>query len=203
MKKIIAILALSAVALATVIAAPKKGKKPLNTYVTGANMIVVGTWNEEHNAYTMDLSKIVSPDCDLVLNDDGSLDVTYNGNYGQFIIPIPCNSEEFMENIQSCIITVSSDYTGDKKFAYKVTKSLENSYGSAGGPGGQGTNCLGYAFRDYTDEWDYTDLTIWFNKDPGNILPFTFYKGVQGVAICNNTTKTPFTMHIENIVWYK
>ncbi len=168
--------------------------------------IVVGEWNDDHSAYTIDLSKITTPgeeDSTLVLNDDGSLDVTFLGNYSQILIPLPVTDHEFMEQISNVVITVSAEYDGYKKIVWKMSTDPENSWGGAGGAGGQGKNCVAYQFRDYEDEWDSTDLTSYFNGDEYSFTSLMFMPGVRALAMCNNTTANPFTFTIESVVWCK
>lgn len=168
--------------------------------------IVVGEWNDDHSAYVMDLSKITTPsetDSTLVLNDDGTLDVTFLGNYSQILIPIPVTDHEFMENITSCVVTVTSEYDGLKKIVWKMSTDPTNSWGGAGGAGGQGANCIAYQFRDYEDVWDYTDLTSYYNGDEYSFTSLMFMPGVRAIAMCNNTTVNPFTFKIEEVYWCK
>lgn len=168
--------------------------------------IVVGEWNDDHSAYIMDLSKITTPsetDSTLVLNDDGTLDVTFLGNYSQILIPIPVTDHEFMENITSCVVTVTSEYDGLKKIVWKMSTDPTNSWGGAGGAGGQGANCIAYQFRDYEDVWDYTDLTSYYNGDEYSFTSLMFMPGVRAIAMCNNTTVNPFTFKIEEVYWCK
>lgn len=192
MKKLLAALSMAAVMLTGVFAEDIYGD-------------ACGAWNDDHSAYILDL-KTLGGDAEKVYNDDGSVDVTFTGNYSQFVIPIPYNDQEFVQNIQSCVITVTCD-VADKKFALKVSTDPDNSYGKAGGPGGQGTNCVAYAFRDYKDAWDSMDWTIYFNGDTYSfraINKFNKKKPVmKALAICNNTTKPPVTFHIESIAWCK
>lgn len=168
--------------------------------------IVVGNWNDDHSAYIMDLSKITTPsaeDSTLVLNTDGSLDVTFLNPYSQILIPMPVTDHEFMEQVSNVVITVSSDYDGYKKIVWKMSKDPENSWGGAGGPGGQGINCVDYQYRDYEDIWDYTDLTSYYNGDEYSFKSLMYMAGVRALAMCNNTTEVPFTFHIESIYWCK
>lgn len=168
--------------------------------------IEVGEWNDDHSAYIMDLSKITTPsetDSTLVLNDDGTLDVTFLGNYSQILIPIPVTDHEFMENITSCVVTVTSEYDGLKKIVWKMSTDPTNSWGGAGGAGGQGANCIAYQFRDYEDVWDYTDLASYYNGDEYSFTSLMFMPGVRAIAMCNNTTVNPFTFKIEEVYWCK
>lgn len=168
--------------------------------------IIVGEWNDDHSAYIMDLSKITTPsetDSTLVLNDDGTLDVTFLGNYSQILIPIPVTDHEFMENITSCIVTATCEYEGLKKIVWKMSTDATNSWGGAGGAGGQGANCIAYQFRDYEDVWDYTDLTSYFNGDEYSFTSLMFMPNVRAIAMCNNTTANPFTFKIESVYWCK
>lgn len=168
--------------------------------------IIVGEWNDDHSAYIMDLSKITTPsetDSTLVLNDDGTLDVTFLGNYSQILIPIPVTDHEFMENITSCVVTATCEYDGLKKIVWKMSTDATNSWGGAGGAGGQGANCIAYQFRDYEDVWDYTDLTSYFNGDEYSFTSFMFMPNVKAIAMCNNTTANPFTFKIESVYWCK
>lgn len=216
MKKI-ALITLCAITILTFAGCSKKksSDEAKNTASTQLKMfefddslepIVVGEWNDDHSAYIMDLSTITTPsetDSTLVLNDDGTLDVTFLGNYSQILIPIPVTDHEFMENITSCVVTVTSEYDGLKKIVWKMSTDPTNSWGGAGGAGGQGANCIAYQFRDYEDVWDYTDLTSYYNGDEYSFTSLMFMPGVRAIAMCNNTTVNPFTFKIEEVYWCK
>lgn len=168
--------------------------------------IVVGKWNDDHSAYVMDLSKITTPseeDSTLVLNADGTLDVTFLNAYSQILVPMPVTDHEFMEQISNVVITVSSDYEGNRKLVWKMSSDPTNSWGGAGGPGGQGANCVDYQYRDYEDVWDFTDLISYYNGDEYSFKSLMYMAGVRALAMCNNTTAVPFNFRIESIYWCK
>lgn len=173
--------------------------------VSPEEIVVVGNYEEDDSRYVMDLAKVTTPgeeDSVLVLNDDGSLTVTYLGNYSQILVPVPYNDPKF-KNMTQMIVTVTSDFEGQKKFVTKLSKDAESSWGGSGGPDGQGKNCIGYSYRDYEGEWDEEEVTVYFNGDTYSFSPLSLYKNMKAVALCNNTTPAPFTFTIHSIIWSK
>lgn len=169
-------------------------------------LVVCGTYNEDKSSYTIDLSKVAVADSTVVANSDGSITVTFEGNWKQIIVPIPYNDPDFMLNMTKCTFTVSSDELNSKNFAWKLSSSMESSWGSGGGLLGQGENCVGFMFRNYEDAWDNTPVELYFNGDDTSFGKFTdkMYKGIKGIAMCDNQTQPkPFTFTIKSIVFEK
>ena len=184
----------------------KKSNRTFRTSAEDADkpLVVCGTYNADKTAYTIDLAKVAPVDSTVVANADGSITVTFPGNYKQIIIPIPYNDPDFMNKMSKCTITLSSDLAEQKKFAWKLSSSMESSWGKGGGILGQGENCVGYMFRDYDDVWTDTPVELYFNGDDTSFGKFTdkMYKGIKGIAMCDNQTQPkPFTFTIKSVVF--
>jgi hypothetical protein len=206
MKKTVAILAtITAVAVAlSGCASTKKAAATPAAAAKPAEKVIPGAWNATKTEYTIDLTKISKVDSTVVNNADGSITVTFPGNWKQVIIPIPADDQYFMDNIDKCTLIVTSDNKDVKKFAWKLSSSLESSWGSGAGLLGQGENCVGFMFRDYPEEWKDTPVELYFNGDETSFgkLTDTMYAGIVGVAMCDNQTQPkPFSFTIKSVVF--
>lgn len=165
--------------------------------------IVCGSWDASKTAYTLDLTKMSPNDSKIVNNADGSATVTFGSNYQSVLFPIPFDDEDFMNKVTKCSITVSSDFDGEKKFAWKLSNDVRFAWDKGAGILGQGDHCVGFMYRDYEDKWDNTVIELYFNGDDTSFGRFNdkMYKGLKALAWCNNTTKFPFTFTIKSVVF--
>jgi hypothetical protein len=203
MKKTLATLAAIMAALALTGCASTK-KVAAKTDTSAAPKAAYGAWNVDKTAYTVDLKQILPVDSTIVNNADGSITVTYQGNWKQFIIPIPADDPSFMANIRKCTFIMSSPATDVKKFAWKLSNSLKTTWESGGGLLGQGDHCVGFMFRDYPEEWKDTPVELYFNGDETSfgLLTDGMYAGIVGLAVCDcQTQPKPFTFTIKSIVF--
>lgn len=172
---------------------------------------ICGEWNEDKTEYVIDLTYIGDNDTQIEYWDDDTADVTFTGNYQSFMIPIPYSDPYFMENVKKVWINVSSDQTGvQKKFAWKLSDDQERAWAEGGGMLGQGDHCCAFMFRDYEEDWDETDIELYFNGDDFSFDPLNKVAkdskaigldGVKALGFCNNTTATPFTFTINSIIF--
>lgn len=166
--------------------------------------VVCGAWNAAKTAYSLDLSKIQPNDSTVVTNADGTATVTFGSNYQSVVFPLPFDDPDFMGKMTKCTITVNSEYEGQRKFAWKLSNDIRFAWEKGAGILGQGDHCVGFMFRDYDDPWTSDGIVeLYFNGDDTSFGKFTdkMYKGLKGLAWCNNQTKFPFTFTVKSVVF--
>jgi hypothetical protein len=109
------------------------------------------------------------------------------------MIPIQYTDADFMSKMTYVKITVSSDKSGVKKIAWKLSTDTKTAWEN-GGATGQRQLVAGYSFMDYDQPWADTEVCLWFNCDNTSFDPLAKYKGLKAIAMCNN--KNPFTPYV-------